>query len=392
MNLSTVQLHTLETVYHLGVTSIRKMYEYINSNYPDIRLTYKEITQWLHNQPSYQINQAQPRKQQVNIKPIISNSRLSFIAIDLLDYSQISAPNSYKYLMNIIDIYSRKVWLYKLRQKEPKYTLEAFKQFINDVKEYTPNLKLKDIRILTDQGGEFQGDFHQFLKQHDIKHIISNTPQSNGICERSNQTIRRILDKYIKLNNVSNRWNVIDKIQDIYNSTYHRVIKSTPDNIFFSDNEQTKTDMININKERLNNAKAKIVNKNVLSSSNSILNTGQYVRLVINKKKNLLDKTKGFNNWTAMIYIIVRKIRNRNELLEDRYILKTYDNEPIKKTFYRSQLLPIPEPIILNLIEEHEKPIEKPIEKVTEKVTEKKPIELREKSTRVINKPIRYRE
>ena len=50
--------------------------------------------------------------------------------MDLIDYSQNKAPNALKYLLTIIDVFSKKGWAFPLINKKQETILKAFKDNI----------------------------------------------------------------------------------------------------------------------------------------------------------------------------------------------------------------------------------------------------------------------
>ena len=81
----------------------------------------------------------------------------------------------------LIDDYSRKTWVYFLREKSQAFG--KFKEWLAMVEDETGR-KLKKLRI--DRGGEFlSGEFTTFCKERGIKWQLTNphTPQQNGVSE-----------------------------------------------------------------------------------------------------------------------------------------------------------------------------------------------------------------
>ena len=91
------------------------------------------------------------------------------------------------YFLSIIDDYSRRVWVYILRNKAE--TFQKFKEWHTQI-ENQQGTKLKVLR--TDNGLEFVSDqFNTLCTHHGIKRhkIVAGTPQQNGLAERMNRTI-----------------------------------------------------------------------------------------------------------------------------------------------------------------------------------------------------------
>jgi transposase InsO family protein len=297
-------------------------------------VTYRQITSWLKKQPSYQTNQ--PTRQTKHIRPIAAKTHHEMLQMDLMDFSQNTSPNAFKYVVVIIDVYSRFAWLYAAIDKKADTILNIFSSFYEDEIAST-NVHVK--KLITDQGAEFN-TLNTFLLQYKIKHITSTNPQSQSIVERCNQTIRRLWDKYILLKNVKNRWSVLPKIAEMYNNTYHSSIKTTPQLLYNEENSDKLKRANNIQKERIENA----VSKRVVAISNSSLPlvVGDYVRVKRLKKGNL-RKDKGFSNWSPQIFVVVKRIRSKTEITQERYKIKSLDTDvEVKRTYYREDLLLIP--------------------------------------------------
>lgn len=103
-------------------------------------------------------------------------------------------PNSHsgkRYLMVLVDDYSRKMWIYFLTEKSEAFeTFKVFKSFV----EKEAKTVIRGVR--TDRGGEFTGDrFNQFCRDHGIKRQLTTayTPQQNGVAERRNRTMMNMV-------------------------------------------------------------------------------------------------------------------------------------------------------------------------------------------------------
>jgi hypothetical protein len=92
-----------------------------------------------------------------------------------------------KYFITFIDDFSRKSWVYFLKEKSS--ALAVFKNF-KAFTEAESNYKLVAVR--SDRGGEYTSNaFQEFCKENGIRHqlTVAYTPQQNGIAERKNRTI-----------------------------------------------------------------------------------------------------------------------------------------------------------------------------------------------------------
>jgi len=98
------------------------------------------------------------------------------------------ASNSHKrYILSLVDDYSRKTWVYFLYEKS-----EAFKVFKNFKACVKKESGTYIICLRTDRGGEFTSkEFTDFCTHHGISRQLTAayTPQQNGVAKRKNNTI-----------------------------------------------------------------------------------------------------------------------------------------------------------------------------------------------------------
>ena len=112
---------------------------------------------------------------------------LEYIHSDLWGASRTPTQGGNLYFLSIVDDYSRKVWVYLLKNKSE--CLEKFKVWKTLVENQT-NLKIKSLR--TDNGLEFVNqEFNDLCAKYGIQRhkTVKNTPQQNGVAERMNRTL-----------------------------------------------------------------------------------------------------------------------------------------------------------------------------------------------------------
>nr|GFB37364.1 retrovirus-related Pol polyprotein from transposon TNT 1-94 [Tanacetum cinerariifolium] len=116
-----------------------------------------------------------------------SRQRLHLLHMDLCGPMRIASINGKRYILVIVDDYSRYTWVHFLRSKD-----EALAVIITFLKKITVLLQSPVIIIRTDNGTEFK---NQVLKVYfdsvGISHQMSSvrTPQQNGVVERRNRTL-----------------------------------------------------------------------------------------------------------------------------------------------------------------------------------------------------------
>jgi hypothetical protein len=140
--LSEEQTEYLKKVYYSGAFFGRdRLFSLIRDFKPHI---YREqMWKWLQSQKTQQITQQV--KKQKDIRPIRA-TKSSTLQVDLLDMS--SRPDrGNKFILNVIDLYSRFVWSYPLKNKTPAKIKEHVQSIISEY----PSLKI----ITCDNGLEF---------------------------------------------------------------------------------------------------------------------------------------------------------------------------------------------------------------------------------------------
>ncbi|GKA12459.1 retrovirus-related pol polyprotein from transposon TNT 1-94 [Tanacetum coccineum] len=116
-----------------------------------------------------------------------SKGRLNLLHMDLCGPMRVASINGKKYILVIVDDYSRYTWTLFLRSKDE--TPEVLKDFLTMIQR---NLQAPVISVRTDRGTEFLNKtLNAFFKEEGIEHQTSTprTPEQNGVVERRNRTL-----------------------------------------------------------------------------------------------------------------------------------------------------------------------------------------------------------
>ncbi len=106
------------------------------------------------------------------------------------------------------------------------------------------------------------------FEKHGIKYTQNSISQSNGIVERLNQTIRRMLAKNVIIKNPNSRWGLIPMIMKNYNELYHSSIKISPKEKFNLKNKKLVNLLDKEEKERVNSTLKQRISNNPISNTN----------------------------------------------------------------------------------------------------------------------------
>lgn len=153
--------------------------------------------------------------------------------LDLTDIPNKIDNTSYKkYLLNIIDHFSKMSKTYLINNKSANIILDHLLDFINSYE--MPK------SIGTDNRKVFKNSLMiNFFQENNIKlvHGLPYKPHSQDVVERLHRTIKShiILNKFL-YHNTFNLENTINKINQLYNTTINTVPGFMPNEIFWSTN------------------------------------------------------------------------------------------------------------------------------------------------------------
>nr|GEY23047.1 putative ribonuclease H-like domain-containing protein [Tanacetum cinerariifolium] len=116
-----------------------------------------------------------------------NQEKLYLLHMDLYGPMRVESVNGKKYILVIVDDYSRFTWVKFLRSKDE--TLDFIIKFLKMIQ---VRLKVPVRRIRTDNGTEFVNQtLHDYYEEVGISHetSIARFPQQNGVVERRNHTL-----------------------------------------------------------------------------------------------------------------------------------------------------------------------------------------------------------
>ena len=187
----------------------------------------------------------------------------------------------YKWILCVIDVYSKKVWCYPLKHKTSSEVVTPLSLLIKDM----------SVEIIqSDNGKEFNNaQFEQMCLDLNIKHINSSpyNPRANGCVERFNKTLKQMIFTHFTMHNTTVWKEYLDLCVDRYNNTVHQSTGAKPSS-----------------QKRLKAFKS---NKNTIQPMYKEPKVGDSVRLSLrtdaNYRKKRFDKSYTLN-WGNDIYTV----------------------------------------------------------------------------------------
>ena len=185
-----------------------------------------------------------------------------------------------RFLLCVIDIFSKCPWVVPLKDKKGISIAEAFQIILKQSNSRKPN------KIWVDKGSEFYNAyFKKWLRDNDIVIYSAHDEGKSAVAERFIRTLKSKIYKYMTSISKNVYTDKLDDIVDEYNNTYHTTIKMKPIDV-------KNNTYINADKE-INNKDPKF-------------KVGDRVR--ISKYKNIFAKDYS-PNWSEEVFVI-KKVKN----------------------------------------------------------------------------------
>ena len=229
-------------------------------------------------------------------------------AADLADMQALSKENEgYKFLLLVIDTFSKYGWIVPLKDKKGETIVKALKEIFKESGR-------RPDKLWTDKGREF---FNKDVRDLVYLYATENEEKSS-IAERWIRTMKEKMFKYFTDNNTYNYIDALPELVEDYNNTVHSSTKLTPTDASKEENELTV--WRNLYPDRYKTSRL-----------NPKFSVGDKVRITKKKK----DFEKGYTaRWTEEIFTI-KEIRETNPIT---YKLEDLQGEEIEGTFYEPEL------------------------------------------------------
>jgi hypothetical protein len=206
-----------------GFISANKLYKKIQEK--GFTGNLQDVRDWLNKQEVQQITK---QKGKLIFNKTVATGIGQSTQADLLDIQKFKRTNKgYRFILFVIDIYSRYVFAKPLKSKKKKEVANAFEEILQQIPIQSLN---------TDDGPEFTNNvFKSLLKDYNIKHFVKTSEikgGNTGVIERFNRTFRQILER-VNASNGNTKWlEYLDDIVMNYNSNYHKTLMKSPKSIF----------------------------------------------------------------------------------------------------------------------------------------------------------------
>ncbi|XP_053402652.1 uncharacterized protein LOC128557979 [Mercenaria mercenaria] len=273
------------------------------------------IRKFLHNKEAYSLHK--PVRRRFKRNHVISSGKDDLWMADLIDMVKFAKLNDgYKYILLVIDTFSKYVWLRPLKSKTGDEVAKAFKDIFTTI---------SPAKLITDKGQEFRANKVQSLmREYDVKYFPTQNETKASTSERAILTIKSKLYRYFTHKDSYSYLPVLQDIANSYDHTYHRTIGMSPSEVTDTNQEEVRlaTYFAQNGSRPKQDTKLKPFKFKV----------GNYVRIshLRNAFTRAYDET-----YTGEIYIIHKRYHRGTLPI---YRLRDLQDEEIKGTFYESEL------------------------------------------------------
>lgn len=227
---------------------------------------------------------------------------------DLCDM-QAYSDKGYKYILTVIDNFSKYAWAKPLKSKSGSEVTAAMESI------FKQGRVCKKLHV--DQGTEFyNADFKKMLLKYNVEMYSTFSVLKAMIIERWNRTLKTAMWKKFSLNGNYKWVDILPDLVSTYNNTVNSKIKMKP---------------VDVNEKNAELLRLHVYNNYDVSEPKAKFKPGDRVR--ISKSKTIF--TKGYlPSWSTELFSIA-KVKKTKPVT---YELKDYNDQPIEGTFYREEL------------------------------------------------------
>jgi hypothetical protein len=300
----------LEKIYYdpknpAAFSTLERLYEATEKS-----ISRTKIKKWLEEQRTYSLHKPKRKRFPRNFYDVDNIGDLW--QADLICWESLESFNDgFKYILSVIDVFSKYAYTIPMKSKNALEVIRAFdKIFETGVR--------PPLRLQTDKGREFNNNkFIRYMKNHKVQYDVVQDDQHKAcVAERFIRTITGLIYKYLTSVNSLRYIDVLDNLTFSYNNRKHSSIGIAPVNVNDSN--------ILFVWENLNKNRRKLVPK-------AKYKTGDHVR--VSKNKHIFSK--GFTpNFSEEIFLIKQVILRRPVV----YRLIDLADEEIKGVFYEKEI------------------------------------------------------
>ena len=289
-------------------------------------ISHARLKKWLQNQDAYTVNRLAKRNfQRGRVVVAGIDDQWDADLASLMPDADIN--DGFKYLLAVVDIFSRFAWVEPLKDKTATEIVRGFRNVLSNGRK--PN------RLRTDAATDFTSAvFQNFIKSKEISHFTTHSEKQANYVERFIKTIKSKIFRHMNASNSTRYVDILPQLVESYNNTWHSGIRSEPSKV----NKQNENklwwqmywpkDMYK-DIERL---QKKPLRKPFKQRKTYKFAVGDKVRM--STRRGAFQREYD-TRWTGEIFKIHRRFM-RQEI--PMYKIVDWFNEPVKGSIYQAEL------------------------------------------------------
>ena len=311
-----------------------------------LKVSHEKVKKWLEGQNTYTLHGRVHKERGVLNERIVTSGPFDLWEADLMDMLK---GGKVKYLLNVIDVHSKKAWTEPLKTKRPTEMKEAFTKILK--RGLPKGVRLNGLR--SDAGTEF---FNALMRKevyepNGINHYRAQKPPGACVVERFNRTLGEKLERYrTSFPNTKDLLPIVQPLVKAYNRTTHSALRSKPEDSHKTAFERAEMGADALLREGEGDMTMPEKQNEIVSTylhtelgrnkvphqwdpvsghkADDALSPGTYVRL--HKRKNMFEKGRAKNFTDEFFQVVGNAGQNPNA-----YHLKDEQGEPMKGKLYR---------------------------------------------------------
>jgi transposase InsO family protein len=308
----------------------QKLYDAIRAE-GKVKISLTKIKKWLKSQQTYTLTRAARRKIKRNTVIVVGLD--AQWDADLADMANVSKENDgIRFLLVMIDIFSRFLWVRPLKSKKGEDVAEAIRDIFSEGRQ--PKI------VRTDKGQEFRAKVVQAMFQEaGVRHrVTQNQEIKANYAERVIKTLKSRIFRYM-LEQGDHRY--IDQVQNFatsYNASKHRSLGRPPLEVNVDNESEVRLDQYLLKNKPKHPIKKEIKSEKKKSRKKKNpykYKIGDQVRM--SHARSLFDREYQ-QKWTGEVFKVrVRYLREGLPI----YQLEDLMGDSIEGTMYSAELQPV---------------------------------------------------
>ena len=240
--------------------------------------------------------------------------------IDIADNDVIRANDGVRYLLVLIDVFSRKIWVYPLRSKRAPAVTEALRRWEDDIDDLPA-------AFASDHGMEFMAEeVKAWFRSHNVVPQAALGTSKACYAERVNKTLQILIYKYLTDQETLRYIDYLPELVRTYNDRPHRSLayEFSPNQADLPENEETVAGIHDARYRRVTPKRPRF-------------KVGDKVRVKTQAKSNISPDRRAYAEQFRGEYFTIEEVKTNLPI--PMYILRSDDRgDVLQGSFYAEEI------------------------------------------------------